>query len=187
MACRCRRTALRQAVEIGGAGEAVDQRGTVDRSPRRRRAQDEIFEPGLGRAQIVAGERSPARKAPGSAIRARDRARSGRWPRIIIIMPAVESRISTGSLFDSRILSRRMSVEGEQDREGKQGQCPRSSWSARSCVHEGAVEKLLGQSTSPTIRRAPPPSRAFRRCRWVDHFTPVITPPKARAPSRPAG
>ena len=47
---------LRQHVEIGGAGEAVDQRRAVEQHARGERAQNEIFEPGLGRALAVARE-----------------------------------------------------------------------------------------------------------------------------------
>ena len=49
--------------------------------PEDERAEDEIFEPGLGRAHGVALEGWRRRRAPGSAARGRDRARSGRWPR----------------------------------------------------------------------------------------------------------
>ena len=43
-------------VEVGGAGEAVDQRGAVEQHARGERAEDEVLQPGLGRAHVVAVE-----------------------------------------------------------------------------------------------------------------------------------
>ena len=84
---------LARSGEVGGAGEAVDQRGAVEQHARGQRAEDEVFQPGLGRAQRCRGGRRPGRRAPGTAARARDRARSGRWPR-----PSASCRASrTGS------------------------------------------------------------------------------------------
>ena len=45
------------SVEAGLAGEAVDQRDAVEQHARRQRAEDEILEAGLGRAQTVAVDR----------------------------------------------------------------------------------------------------------------------------------
>ena len=53
---RAGRTTWPSAGKAGGAGEAVDQRGAVEQHPRGERAEDEIFEPGLGRAHRIAVE-----------------------------------------------------------------------------------------------------------------------------------
>ncbi len=45
-----------QSGEIHRAGEAVNQRDAVEQQPGGKRAEHEILEPGLGRAQLVAGE-----------------------------------------------------------------------------------------------------------------------------------
>ena len=50
-------SATRDLVEEQRAGEAVDQRAAVEEDARGQRAQDEVFEPGLGRAQRIAVER----------------------------------------------------------------------------------------------------------------------------------
>ena len=52
---------------------------------------------GLGRAHVVAVDTRRPRRAPGSSVRARDTARSDRWPRSACIMPSVASSISTGN------------------------------------------------------------------------------------------
>ena len=47
------REGIGQTVKIGGAGEAIDQRGAVEQQARGQGAQDEVFQPGLGGAGIV--------------------------------------------------------------------------------------------------------------------------------------
>ena len=49
---------LRDAREIGGAGEAVQQRDAIEQHARRKRAEDEIFEAGFARPFIGAHEAS---------------------------------------------------------------------------------------------------------------------------------
>ena len=46
----------RDALEGDRAGEAVDERGAVEQHPGGERPEDEVLQPGLGRAQIVAVE-----------------------------------------------------------------------------------------------------------------------------------
>ena len=56
---RCRRRRgqqLGELREIHRAGEAVDQRDAIQQQARGERAEDEILQPGLGRAQLVARE-----------------------------------------------------------------------------------------------------------------------------------
>ncbi len=79
------RTALRRGVGNAGkahrAGKAVDQRGAVKQHARRQRAEHEIFQ---ARPRSSADSRDGwrrRRKAAGSSIRGRDKARSGRPPR----------------------------------------------------------------------------------------------------------
>src|SRR3546814_9528611 len=52
-----RREDLSEAVEARGSGEAVDQRGAVEKHARGERAQYEVLQPRLGRLQRVAAER----------------------------------------------------------------------------------------------------------------------------------
>ena len=47
---------LGDLAELHGAGKAVDQGNAVQQKPRRQRPQDKKFQPGLGAAQLVAGE-----------------------------------------------------------------------------------------------------------------------------------
>ena len=72
---------LRDAGEAHRAGEAVDQRGAIEQHPGRQRAEHEVFQARLGRAHASRGCSPPPRRAQGSSVRARDRARSGRRPR----------------------------------------------------------------------------------------------------------
>ena len=53
--CRCLED-RGQRLEIGGAGETVDDRAAVEQHPRRKRTQDEILETGFGRTQRIAAE-----------------------------------------------------------------------------------------------------------------------------------
>ena len=75
------RGGLRDAGKGHGAGEAVDQRGAIKQHPRRQRAEHEIFQAGFGRAQLDRDGWRRRRKAAGSSVRGRDRARSDRRPR----------------------------------------------------------------------------------------------------------
>ena len=50
------REALRDPAELGGAGEAVEQRDAVEQDPGGESAQHEIFEARLGRARVAALE-----------------------------------------------------------------------------------------------------------------------------------
>src|SRR3546814_20159088 len=47
---------LRQRDEGGGAGKAIDQRDAVEQHARGQRAEDEVLEPGLAGAQVVAAK-----------------------------------------------------------------------------------------------------------------------------------
>src|SRR3546814_14295737 len=47
---------LRQRDEGGGAGKAIDQRDDVEQHARGQRAEDEVLEPGLAGAQVVAAK-----------------------------------------------------------------------------------------------------------------------------------
>ena len=74
------RQSIRQPAKLVRAGEAVDQRSAVEQHARGQRAEDEVLQPGLGRASVVAVEGGDdverQRAAPG-----RGRARSDRSPR----------------------------------------------------------------------------------------------------------
>ena len=76
-------------LEAGVAGVAVDQADAVEQHARGQRAEDEIFQAGFGRAQVVAVDGGEHIDAPATAVRGRDRARSCSLAEIISIMPSV--------------------------------------------------------------------------------------------------
>ena len=47
----------RDAVEIGCAGDAIDKRGAIKQQARRQRAEKELFQPRLGRAERARAHR----------------------------------------------------------------------------------------------------------------------------------
>ncbi len=68
-------------VELGVAGEAVDQRGAVEQHARRQGAEDEILEARFGRPGVVALHGGDDVERQRLQFEADIEASSGRWPR----------------------------------------------------------------------------------------------------------
>ena len=101
-------------VETGVAGEAVDQRHAVEQHAGRQGAEHEIFEAGFGRAEVVAVAWRRRHRAPATAVRAPDRARSGRWPKSSAACRASPARSSTGNSKRSMPLDARLARRHDQ-------------------------------------------------------------------------